>query len=241
MRSFKVTLVSILLSINTVGVLFTQTAPKLAFSINSGVARSGLPAQMSIRGGLGQHIALNGSAGSAPWRYKQTKDQQIAPDATLKKLSIRGGAAFNLDLRTYTKPGQQGFYGGIGYMKQSVTIESKTKLQSRLTGTNFASEASTIGGFLVGGFFDLLTNNIGGSTIHQTEKAKFNALVIDAGYAHAFEDNSRLEFGIRWTNRNINGIQYNIPTHEAPKAFALNTIAKPKEVSIELRYVIPIL
>lgn len=241
MKSWKITFVSFFLSISTVGIAYTQTAPRLAFSLNSGITKSGLPIKGGFRIGLGHHLALNTQLGNNPWRRESLGNRRIAQDVTLREVNIKGRMTFSFDVRAFTNANQSGLYGGVGYMRQVIQVETITKIDRPELNSNFAGGARTVGGFLVGLFFDALLNSSTNRPIVRREDAKINALTIDAGYAHVMRNNQRLEFGLRFFNRNLDGLQYTVPTKDRPKMFDISDVANAQEITFELRYVLPIL
>ena len=241
MKSIKVSITSILLSFFTLGSVYTQTAPKLAFSVNSGISRSGLPALVGLRAGLGDHISLNGHIGLSPWRRKLEKSRVIKQNVTLKEVEVRGGFTFEFDARAYTNPNQSGIFAGVGFMHQNLEIMTLTELNTEKPRFNFAGGANTVGGFLLGSLFDAILNAGGPLEIRENSTAKVKALTVALGYAHVFENNHRLEFGARFINRNLNDLKYKVPTFDAPQFYDVDTFANPLELTMEVRYVKTIL
>ena len=241
MKSFKVAITSWLLSFCTLGVVYTQTAPKLAFSVNSGITSSGLPVQFGIKSGLGDHLTFNAHIGNAPWKIKDKANKTIEQNVTLKNLKIRGQFAYGLDVRAYTNDNQSGFYGGLGYFRQQIKTESSTELRTPRSSVGFARNAQTFTGFLFGGLLDVITGIDRKQTIDRVDKTTINAISIHTGYAVILEDNSRLEFGLTYFNRTLKDAQYSIPTFDGLKTFDIADKIGSSQAAAEIRYIVPIL
>jgi len=241
MKSYKVALISLLLSLSTLGSVYTQSPPQLSASFASGISPNGLPFQLGIRGGLGHHFSVNGNIGSAPWRFRDRLNRQIATNVTLLDLKIKGQLSYGLDLRAFTLPNQSGFYFGAGLFQQQVKIESKTELRTPRSSVGFAQNARTGIGFLLGGLVDIITGIDGKQKIEKVDRAVISGVSLHAGYAHVLKDQSRIEFGLSYLDRNSNSAEYSIPTFDQPKVFNINDKVKPKQLTAEFRYIIPIL
>jgi len=243
MKTYKKIAVSILLGVFTLGTVYTQSKPNLAFSLTSGFNKSGLPFNPGIRVGLGNHFAFNGLFGMSPWRREQLSNRVIAQNVTLQEVNVKGRLAYNLGLRVYTKPKQSGFYAGVGFFRQQISIQSYTLLDEPTTPTSgsYASSANTVAGAILGGLFDLLLSRTNSNEpVVLTENTTINGLKIEAGYAFLLRNKNRIEVGLGFFNRNLKNVTYTVPTFDSPKTRYLDTAINPYDISAEVSYTIPL-
>lgn len=203
MKSFKVPITSILLSFFTLGTVYTQTAPKLALALHTGLSGSGATIGFGLRSGLGNHFALNASVGRLPLKLEGSSARVVDPTVQLYRNKIKGLEAYSIGLMGFSKKNQAGFYGGISFGLQRFQFESRVLARSQTSSLSHQDgiPANDFGDFFWAMFGIPPAPDKGNIYQDVTSFKYLNLLAINAGYAFLFHNNSRLEIGLNRITR----------------------------------------